>query len=64
MKNLPLKIILTVVLSLPSLFFLMFLFGEVFSGDMSGFSHIIQAAPFLILMYLLWRKKPKNNKRK
>ena len=32
MSKLTLKIILTVILSLPTAFFLMFLFGEVFAG--------------------------------
>ena len=62
MSKLTLKIILTVILSLPTAFFLMFLFGEVFAGDMSGFSHILQALPFIIGIVLVW-KWPKTRKK-
>ncbi|MCL4366692.1 hypothetical protein M1563_00790 [Patescibacteria group bacterium] len=49
------RIILTVILLLPTIFFLIFMLGEVFSGDWSGFSHLIQAAPFIVLIYLIWK---------
>lgn len=43
------------LLLIPIGFLFLFLFGEVFSGDMSGFSHILQILPFLVLVYIAWR---------
>ncbi len=54
MKQNKLKTILTVILTLPIVFFMIFLFGEVFAGDLSGFSHILQALPFIIVIILVW----------
>jgi predicted membrane protein len=45
------------LLSIPLGFLLLFTLGEVFSGDWSGLSHLIQAAP-LILLILVAFKKP------
>ena len=62
MKNKKLAIALTVLLSIPVLILLVFTFGEVFSGDSSGIGHLIQALPFLVLIYLVW-KWPSGKKR-
>jgi len=55
MKNKKLAVVLTIILALPALFFLTFMFGEVFGGDLSGFSHLLQASPFIILIILIWK---------
>jgi hypothetical protein len=55
MKNRKFAIALTVLLSLPTLFFLLFMFGEVLGGDLSGFGHLLQAAPFILLIILVWK---------
>lgn len=44
------------LLLIPLGFFLMFTFGEIFSGDMSGLSHLIQAVPVALLMFLAAKK--------
>lgn len=45
-------------LILPVGFLLLFLFGEVFGGEISGISHLLQLIPLLALIYLAI-KKPK-----
>lgn len=35
---------------------LLFLFGEVFSGEISGLSHLVQAVPLLLLLFLALKK--------
>jgi hypothetical protein len=45
------------LLLIPLCFLLLFTFGELFSGDISGLSHLIQAAP-LVFLILLASKKP------
>ncbi len=57
LKNKRLVVILTVLLSLPTIFFLFFMFGEVLSGDLNGFGHLLQAAPFLILILVIFLKR-------
>lgn len=54
MKNRTLAIILTVILAIPGAFFLLFMFGEVLGGDISGFGHLVQALPFIVLIILIW----------
>jgi hypothetical protein len=44
------------LLLIPLAFLLFFTFGEVFSGDISGLSHLIQAAPLVLLMLLASKK--------
>jgi hypothetical protein len=44
------------LLFLPLGFLLLFMFGEVFSGDLSGLSHLVQAAPLLLLIFLALKK--------
>jgi hypothetical protein len=56
MKNRKLAVVLTVLLSLPALFFLFFMFGEILGGDISGLGHLLQAAPFLFLIFLVWKR--------
>jgi hypothetical protein len=56
MKNKTLAIILTIILSVPTLFFLIFMFGEVLGGDISGISHLLQALPFILGIVLIWKK--------
>lgn len=51
-----LKNIALLILVLPIGFLLLFTFGEVFGGDISGLSHLVQAAPLIILAYLAWKK--------
>jgi hypothetical protein len=34
----------------------LFAFGEVFSGEISGFQHLVQAAPIIILAFLAYKK--------
>lgn len=51
-----LKNIALLILAVPIGFLLLFTFGEVFGGDISGLSHLIQAAPLIILAYLAWKK--------
>ena len=45
------------LLLIPLVFLLIFIFGEVFSGKISGISHLIQAAPLLLLI-IISNKKP------
>ncbi len=44
------------LLLIPLGILLLFTFGEVFSGDISGLSHLIQAAPLLLLLFLAYKK--------
>lgn len=44
------------LLMVPLGFLLMFTFGEVFSGDFSGLSHLIQALPIALLLWLAFKK--------
>lgn len=44
------------VLFIPIGFLLLFLTGEVLSGDISGFSHLAQALPIVFLAILSWKK--------
>ncbi|MGD8373653.1 MAG: hypothetical protein PVI21_02230 [Candidatus Woesebacteria bacterium] len=49
------------------IFFAFFGFGEIFSGDFSGISHIIAAIPFCVIVYVLaiaLNKLPKGKKHK
>jgi len=55
MKRKSIAAILIVLLSLPTLFFLIFMFGEIFGGDLSGFGHLVQAAPFLLLIFIVYQ---------
>lgn len=55
MKNKKYAVGLIVLLSLPALFFLVFMFGEVLGGDIGGLGHLLQASPFLVLIFLVWR---------
>lgn len=57
MRKSSLKKIGVGLLFIPLSILLLFTFGEVFSGDMSGLSHLIQAAPLLLLI-LFSIKKP------
>jgi len=45
-------------LTIPFGFLLVFTFGELFSGDIAGLSHLIQALPLAILIVLA-SKKPR-----
>ncbi len=44
------------LLAIPIGFLLLFTFGEVFSGDFSGFSHLLQIVPIVLLMLLIHKK--------
>ena len=44
------------LLVIPLCFFLLFTVGEVLSGDISGFAHLIQAVPVLLLIFLAWKR--------
>ncbi len=44
------------ILLLPIGFLSLFLFGEVFAGDLSGISHFIQILPVLVLAFVAWKK--------
>jgi hypothetical protein len=44
------------LLLIPLSFLLLFTFGEVFSGDISGLSHLFQAAPLVLLIVLAYKK--------
>ncbi len=46
------------ILSIPAGFLLLFTFGEVLSGDLSGLSHLAQLVPIVVLAVLAI-KKPK-----
>ena len=50
-----LKIAGMVLVLVPIAFFLIFAVGESASGDLSGLSHLVQAAPFAILAWAAWR---------
>ena len=50
-----LKTVILLVLLIPIIFFSLFLFGEVFGGDMSGFGHLLQALPFVLLWFLVFK---------
>ena len=56
MKKKVLKRIGIGLLFVPLSFFLIFTFGEVFSGDLSGLSHLIQAFPVALLIFLAIKK--------
>lgn len=43
------------LLILPVGFLSLFLFGEVFAGDITGLSHLLQLVPFFALIYIAWR---------
>lgn len=43
------------LLIIPVGFLSLFLFGEVFSGDLSGFSHLLQLIPLFVLIYIAWK---------
>jgi hypothetical protein len=44
------------LLLIPLGFLLLFTVGEIFSGDLSGLSHLIQAAPLLLIIFLAFKK--------
>ncbi|MFC1625889.1 hypothetical protein ACFL1Q_02525 [Patescibacteria group bacterium] len=44
------------LLIIPLGFLALFTVGELFSGDISGLSHLIQAAPIIFLIYLSSKK--------
>lgn len=44
------------LLLIPLGFLLLFTFGEVFAGDISGLSHLIQAAPLMLVIFLASKK--------
>jgi hypothetical protein len=46
------------LLLIPLTVLLLFMFGEVFSGDISGLQHLVQAAPLLFFIFLSV-KRPK-----
>jgi len=50
-----LKIVLLLVLLIPIFFFSIFFFGEVFGGDVSGFGHLLQVLPFVLLWFLVFK---------
>ena len=56
MKKKALKKVAIGLLLIPLVVLLLFTFGEVFSGDVSGLSHLIQAAPLLLFAYLAYKK--------
>ncbi|MGD9129250.1 MAG: hypothetical protein PVJ09_02070 [Candidatus Woesebacteria bacterium] len=51
-----LKKIGVALLFIPLSLLLFFTFGEVFSGDLSGLSHLIQAATIIFLIFLALKK--------
>lgn len=53
-KNNRLKIIGISILGVPLAFLMLFLFGELFSGDVSGLGHIVQILPLVLLIFLSW----------
>ncbi len=50
------KTIGLILLLIPILFLTYFAVGESVSGDLSGLSHLIQAAPLVILALLAWKR--------
>jgi hypothetical protein len=46
------------ILLLPIGFLLLFAFGEILGGDLSGAGHFIQLAPLLLVIWISW-KAPK-----
>lgn len=43
------------LLLFPLSFFLLFLFGEIFSGDISGLSHLLQIIPLAIIIFVAYK---------
>lgn len=56
MSNLLLKKIGLSFLLIPLCFLLLFTVGEIFSGDLSGLSHLVQAIPILLIAFLSIKK--------
>jgi hypothetical protein len=44
------------MLLIPLFILFLFTFGEVFSGDLSGLGHLIQAAPLVLIIFLAYKK--------
>ena len=57
-----LKIAVSAILALLILFFLTFAVGEVAGGDISGLQHLLQAAPFILVIVLIWWKPLRRKK--
>ena len=51
-----LKRVAIALLLIPLVILLLFTFGEVFSGDISGLLHLIQTVPLLLFAYLAHKK--------
>lgn len=51
-----LKKVAIVLLAIPFAILLLFTFGEVFSGEISGLQHLTQAIPLLLLAYIAYKK--------
>ena len=44
------------LLLVPLCILLLFTFGEIFAGDMSGLSHLVQVVPLALLIFLAYKK--------
>ncbi|HOX96212.1 MAG TPA: hypothetical protein PLI45_02430 [Candidatus Woesebacteria bacterium] len=53
--NRNLKTVILLVLSIPIFFFSLFLFGEVFGGDISGLGHLFQVIPLVLLWIVVYK---------
>ena len=42
-------------LAIPTIILLLFFFGEVFGGDITGFIHLVQLIPIIIIIFVLWK---------
>lgn len=51
-----LKRIGLLLLVFPLVVLFLFLFGEVFSGDISGLGHLVQLIPVILIAFLAWKK--------
>ncbi|MCR4263153.1 MAG: hypothetical protein NUV98_00350 [Candidatus Roizmanbacteria bacterium] len=49
------KLIGTGILGIPTAFLLLFLFGELFSGDVSGIAHIVQIVAVVLVLLVSWK---------
>lgn len=50
-----LKITGLITLIIPIVFLLLFLFGEIIGGDISGLVHLFQVLPLLIIVFIAWK---------
>lgn len=55
-RYLKLKVSGLIAIAVPIGFMLLFAGGEVFKGDISGYSHLLQIVPFVLVAILLWNR--------